>query len=525
MMKKQILLAATVIFSIAVYGQSYSHNALRLGQNPYVATAALFSQTFYEGSARTSAMGNAFISLGGDVGALSINPASSGVYKYSEFSVTPSMVFAPSKTEYLSTSMSDLRNKPTLSSMGYISNLSSLNRGRNSSLSISFAVNRINDFNSRFSAKGTTAGSSWLGSVASGTNGTASSELDVTFEGDTYPYNIGLPWRNVLAWNSTLLDLLPGTNNEYIAATENLDGDYISIGGPLNQSFTRETMGNQTEILVYIGGRIETKLFLGANIGIQALSYTDYQRYKESAQNPANFQTGFKYMDHTFRQSTNGIGLNAKLGVIFLPVAGLRLGATLTTPTIMSLTESWEEQMTSSITGLNPETMTLLSPLGEYSFGMVSPLKLGAGISYVFGRFAIISADVEGVAYNTTRLVKSENGNNAFTNENDDISKDFRFAKNIRLGAEVKPFKNIALRAGYSYYQNAEKSNPNDFSFISAGAGFNSNGGFFLDLSFQHRVAIKERLKLYQDYSGVGAPEGFLTSSANKLYVTFGFRF
>ena len=121
--------------------------------------------------------------------------------------------------------------------------------------------------------------------------------------------------------------------------------------------------------------------------------------------------------------------------------------------------------------------------------------------------------------------MKSENGNNAFTNENEDISKDFRFAKNFRLGAEVKPFKNIALRAGYSYYQNAEKSNPNDFSFISAGAGFNSNGGFFLDLSFQHRVAIKERLKLYQDYSGVGAPEGFLTSSANKLYVTFGFRF
>src|SRR5574344_1139412 len=128
MMKKYILLAAIVFFSIVVNGQTYSHNALRLGQNPYVASAALFSQTFYEGSARTSAMGNAFISLGGDVGALSINPAASGVYRYSEFSVTPSMVFAPSKTEYLNTSLSDLRSKPTLSSMGYISNLSSFNR-------------------------------------------------------------------------------------------------------------------------------------------------------------------------------------------------------------------------------------------------------------------------------------------------------------------------------------------------------------------------------------------------------------
>lgn len=525
MMKKYILLAAIVFFSIVVNGQTYSHNALRLGQNPYVASAALFSQTFYEGSARTSAMGNAFISLGGDVGALSINPAASGVYRYSEFSVTPSMVFAPSKTEYLNTSLSDLRSKPTLSSMGYISNLSSFNRGRNSSLSISFAVNRINDFNSRLSAKGSTAESSWLGAIASGTNGTASSELDITNEGDTYPYNIGIPWRNVLAWNSTMLDLLPGTNNEYIGATENLYGNDIEIGGLLNQHFVRETMGNQTEILVNIGGKIGSKFFLGANLGIQALSYTDYQRYKESAQNTSDFQTGFRYVDHIFRQSTNGIGLNAKLGAIFLPVAGLRIGATLTTPTIMSLTETWEEDMTSSISGASPETLTLYSPLGEYSFGMVTPLKLGAGISYVFGKYAILSADVEGVSYNTTRLVKSENGNSSFTNENEDISRDFRFAKNFRLGAEVKPLKNFALRAGYSYYQNAEKNNPNDFSFISAGAGFNSNGGFFLDLSFQHRVAINETLKIYQNYSGVNSPTGALTTSANRLFVTLGFRF
>ena len=525
-MKKQILLLSTIILSIATYGQSYTHNALRLGQNPYVANAALFSQTLYQGSARTSAMGNAFISLGGDIGALSINPASSGVYKYSEFSLTPSIGFLPSKTEYLNTSSTEIGISPGVSSFGYVGNLSTFTRGKNSSLSFSVSVNRINDFNSRMSAKGTTDESSWLSSVAYSANGTRSSLLDITKEGDTYPYTIGVPWRNVLAWNSTLLDLLPGTNDEYIGATENLNGSNIYIGGLLNQSFTRETTGNQSEVLLNIGGKIGSKVFFGANIGIQTLNYTDHQRYKESAQNIDDFQTNFRYMDHIYRQRTTGVGVNAKLGIIALPVAGLRLGATLTTPTLMSLSERHEEDMTSSIRGLNPETMTILSPTGEFSYGMISPLKLGIGVSYIFGRYAIISADVEGVPYKMTYLTKMEARGGQSNSENDIIKNDFRpFAKNFRMGAEVKPLPNFALRAGYSYYQSAEKSNPNDFMFVSGGIGFSNSNGFFIDLSFQHRIATNEDLKLYEDYDTVKSPVGELTSSANKIFMTVGFRF
>jgi hypothetical protein len=93
------------------------------------------------------------------------------------------------------------------------------------------------------------------------------------------------------------------------------------------------------------------------------------------------------------------------------------------------------------------------------------------------------------------------------------------------MGAEVKPSPNFALRAGYSYYQSAEKSNPNDFMFVSGGIGFSNSNGFFLDLSFQHRIATNEALKLYEDYDTVKSPEGTLTSSANKILMTVGFRF
>ena len=90
-MKKGLFIIASALFSIAAQAQVGNNDALNIFQNPYVSSATLFSQTFYEGTARTAAMGNAFTALGGDIGALSLNPASSGIYKYSEFSISPSL--------------------------------------------------------------------------------------------------------------------------------------------------------------------------------------------------------------------------------------------------------------------------------------------------------------------------------------------------------------------------------------------------------------------------------------------------
>ena len=66
-----------------------------------IVAAGLFAQTaedalgiaqeYAEGTARTMAMGGAFTALGGDLGAIGINPASSGVMRYSQISFSPSL--------------------------------------------------------------------------------------------------------------------------------------------------------------------------------------------------------------------------------------------------------------------------------------------------------------------------------------------------------------------------------------------------------------------------------------------------
>ena len=64
--------------------------------------AYLFSETNYEGTARTVAMGNAFTALGGDLGSIGFNPAGSAVAKYSQISITPSLTFTSNTTQGVS---------------------------------------------------------------------------------------------------------------------------------------------------------------------------------------------------------------------------------------------------------------------------------------------------------------------------------------------------------------------------------------------------------------------------------------
>ena len=73
-------------------------------QNAY--DALRFSEQYAEGTARSVAMGNAFVAVGGDMGGISINPASSAVYRYSEFMFTPTVTVSGMESEYLGFSSS-----------------------------------------------------------------------------------------------------------------------------------------------------------------------------------------------------------------------------------------------------------------------------------------------------------------------------------------------------------------------------------------------------------------------------------
>jgi hypothetical protein len=53
--------------------------------------ALRYSQIFYGGTTRFTSMGGAFTAVGGDISSLSQNPAGLGVFRSSEFTITPQL--------------------------------------------------------------------------------------------------------------------------------------------------------------------------------------------------------------------------------------------------------------------------------------------------------------------------------------------------------------------------------------------------------------------------------------------------
>ncbi|MBO7275651.1 MAG: hypothetical protein J6V15_04685, partial [Clostridia bacterium] len=139
-MKKTAIIILMALVAVSGYAQS-AYSALLLSENDY------------EGTARTAAMGNAFTALGGDLGAVSINPAASAVNNYSQFSITPGISILTSSATgvfplddgdlpYFQRTMRSTRTKFNFPNVGVSLNFSTGRKSGIKSISAAFIVNK-----------------------------------------------------------------------------------------------------------------------------------------------------------------------------------------------------------------------------------------------------------------------------------------------------------------------------------------------------------------------------------------------
>ena len=514
MIRKITLCAVLLLSGAAAFAQN-AYDALR------------FSEQYLEGTARSVAMGNAFTALGGDMGGITINPASSAVYRYSEVVITPSLSGISSSANYLGNTSSFDKTKFGISNFGFVG---SYNTGReNAGLvnwSFGLVLNKMNNFTNGMKASGSTNSSSWLGALAAGTNGINAADMDLNDSNNPFFYS-NASWNSILAWNNTLLDTLPGTNNQYIAATENLNGYDISVGGELDQMFKNKALGNITEATINFGGNFSNKLFVGVNLGIQSISYKYDERYSETAVNSNSFNSGFKYFSSAYSYNATGSGINLKVGLIYLPTDWLRLGAGISTPTWMYIDETWENGMDSEFN--DGYSQSIVSPLGNYNYMLNTPFRWNAGAAVRLGALGVVSADYECVDYSKAVLGNADDGF-SYRDENDEIQEILGTQNIVRVGAEFNVTPVFALRAGYQHYSSPyANSSANDAKNIgSVGIGYVTACGasdFFVDLAYQQILNKgKENFSLYAD-TDISAPAGTKTVNNWKVLLSLGFRF
>ena len=528
-MKKTALIISALLIVSSAFAQTASD-------------ALLYSQTQYEGTARTLAMGNAFTALGGDIGAVTINPAASGVMRNWQFSFTPEFINSRNNTTYLGNTTTLGRTNFTLSSAGMVMAFNTDNYSGLMNFNIGFTFNRTGSYNSVMAAYGgRTDKSSMLAAIANDLYGTSMFDLDKEDDYDPF-YDSNIPWQDILAWQTygiAPVDVISTT--EYIASTENVDDKTrtIAVGGDLDQDFYRRTIGGSSEFAFNFGGNINDAIYFGVNLNILSVDYTINESYTEAAVNPSVFQDGFVSMISDYWQHTTGAGFNAKFGLIANPVGGLRLGATFTTPTWLNLTDEWQSSMKTSFT--NGNSYPLDSPTGAYDYKVKSPAKWSIGAAYVIGDLGLVSFDYEGTNYSRLLMTDYNKNTTEFKNENSDIRNYFGVSTTLRAGAEVWLNDIVALRAGYNYYSPASKHtqsyvggnsktalSANAFmpvSMISGGLGFRVGRSMTIDVAYQRVMRTAEKFQLYDNYLGLSDFGGVYRKSLNKFNFTLGWNF
>lgn len=551
--------------------------AASLSYGQTAADALLISENNYEGTARSVAMGNAFTALGGDLGAVSINPAGSAVSGYSQITLTPSLTFStntaygtPADASYFQRKMKSRDTRFGIPNVGFNFNF---NTGRSSgvkSVSVGFVLNRTNSWCEDMYANGTNSQTSFLAAAAADATAEiewmnlnkASGEPDFTKDDflteNAYEY---MKWKDIVGYRSGMFSSYDADGKKFVGATEivNTDGS-ISQAGEVEQTYGRKVYGNKYEYLLNLGMNISDFLYIGFNLGVNSIDYNYMHYFKEGAADPYNFEnkfidkngventTYFKHATYKYNYEMSGSGVFGKIGVIVTPGAGLRFGAAVQTPTANTITEEWQESASTSF--LNSEfDGEAESPVGpdmnRQKYRMNSPWRANFGVAYTIGQFALISADYEvagykGMKYKIDRHNMSEDQIDYIETVNDDIRNAYGTAHYFRVGAEVKPLNSLSIRAGYnlstsaqkkyfdSYYEeylNLKQTYGHNLSF---GLGYSSKGSFFADAACRYSFATKEYIYPYSDYLAdydILSPEILNLHSNWKVLLTIGWRF
>ncbi|MBO4595880.1 MAG: hypothetical protein J5632_04635 [Bacteroidales bacterium] len=564
--------------------------------------ALTWGRTNYYGTARTLGMGNAVTAVGGDLGGMSIQPAAGAVAGYSQFefslgtsTTVTGAAYSPSydlnngsqqfgsvkndsKTTFIFPNIAANFRFDTGSSYG----LRSFNYG--------FAVNRSDSYGERYVSSGIDRNTSITGAFATGCAG-----MDPkVFHNYSNPYyDSDVYWNSLVAYGGGLVNY-NAVDDAYYGSGElktpgaNPNEFNYAVPGNLYQQMSVQQSGSKNDYAFNFGMNFNDRFYLGFNLTLVSAynkyletfkenTGSDYQLFTVTPEYIATSSgTGYNAGDpyvgsetcylgslYRYEHNVSMTGINAKMGFIWLPLEGLRLGGAIQTPTSFSIVEKWGVRAGADF--LDDAYSALeTSPIAKNEYDFRAPWGFNLGAAWTYGTLGMISADWEVTDYSVMKFSDvDEDGNfidDAYYRENQ-INKLFCGVQHtLRLGLEVKPVPFIAIRAGYNfmtcperyYTSNGQKVTASDYDYyfddfdsgrftldagskkyfkdnvssLSVGLGYISGGAFYGDFAVRRTTYPKFYYSPYSAYiDGFSAPEARVTKSIVDAVVTVGWRF
>ncbi|MDF7812722.1 hypothetical protein [Hymenobacter sp. YC55] len=489
----------------------------------YATDALRFSQTQPSGTARSLGVGGANVAVGSDLGNLVTNPAGLGLFQRSEVSFTPGVGIGNANSQVFGTTTSDGRNSVHVANFGVaFANRrpdSDSNPWRGGTLAL--GLNRINDFNQSFR---------YRGSFAGGPSGAGSNILNY--------YD-----RGITAGQSTDFDDLA---YEAFLTDEDQEGRYVpgtdfgrSLDGALNQEETVLTTGSQTQFDIGYGASYRDRLYIGGAIGVVSTRFNSTSTLTATDPSPVDASVrGSSFGSLTYREAleTRGSGINARIGAIYRVNDAVRVGASVQTPTLHSLSETYSSSLNVvydtpiTVEGKTYSSGNAATDPGAFDYRLTSPFRASGGAAVVIGKHGFLSGDVEYVNYSQARLnndnTSDQGANNVydFSSDNDDVRDLYQSAVNLRVGGELR-YDIFRFRAGFARYGDPYKASTRDRSqnYYTGGVGLRQKN-FFLDLAGVYNTT-KRYYNPYVMPNLADTPEVVVDANRFTTTITAGFLF
>lgn len=495
-MKKILKLVASVLFCSTVFAQNET-DVLRN------------STTDIFGSARFEAMAGSFGGLGADFSVIQVNPASLARFSSSRFTFALNNSFITNKGSYNDMMADASRNKLSVGAIGAV--FTNEIRGGGSARrygQITVGYTRLKNFNNTRKYEGQNF-YSLLDVLAADGYG-----IDPNNIYDARPFTTGL------AYDVFAVD--------YDASTE----EYYSrlTAGDMYHEREILTDGGIGEFHIGYSENYMNNFYYGASIGIRNSKYIESFNHRETLLDTLG--TSLRYFDYFYDQKSRGLGVNIKLGIVYLPIEEVRLGLSFESPTVFRMKDEWSNNMNA----MHDDGMKFIAPEfipeGKYEYRLKTPMKLRGSFAYVFGMRGAVNVDLEMARLPGGKLRPAVSSLDdgfgdtyGFEVENGEVKNQFRTVLNTRIGVEYMLVDDFFLRGGIAILPQPYKKSIGNVNIpnmtYSVGLGW-ENHIFQIDLSYR-------LLKMTEDYyafdpSKIENRTNFKTNM-NSIVLTAGLKF
>lgn len=432
--------------------------------------ALRYSKIDIGGTARHMGLSGAFGALGADFTTTSTNPAGPGLFKSSDFSITPAIHTGSVESFMNGTTGQDQRSVFHLGNVGIVlaSKIKSdPNKPGWRYVNFATGLNRLNDFNYRYDMRGMNYTNSLLDTYVQQANGIYFKDIEDDPYGD-YAFDLNPAW-----WTYLLDFANPFTDNQYRSP--------ISPGTSKFQEKYIDSRGSMNEYVFNISSNYNDRLYLGMTFGIPMIRYYETSRYTES-----NIQNSdLKYFTVAQDLETHGTGFNFKLGFIYRASDWLRFGGAFHSPSwFNNMKDYWKVTMTSDFHTPDPDGYTRYvesSPVGNYWYELQTPYRVQGNLGFIIGNVGLLSADYEYADFANARLDAPDY---TFRDENDAIRNSYTGSHQFRVGTEWR-YNIFSFRAGGKYFTSPYETGINDGSTFgfSGGLGLRQDW-FYMDLAY-----------------------------------------